>query len=117
MWAEMVNRAGVGPKPCVSWKLTDKILAAKFAELTDPTTKEKAVELAKKMNQEDGIRGGLQHWLDDLPRDNMLCDISLMLGEVRVAKYTDVAHGLKVSIYVAACYKSIGFNPSASMTR
>jgi sterol 3beta-glucosyltransferase len=117
MWAEMVKRAGVGPEPCVSWKLTDKILAEKFKELKNPETREAAVALSEKMNKEDGIKGGLDHWLNDLPRDNMLCDVSLVLGEARVAKYVDVSYGIKLSVYIAACYKSIGINPSASQTR
>eukprot|EP00529_Nitzschia_sp_RCC80_P017449 CAMPEP_0113453550 /NCGR_PEP_ID=MMETSP0014_2-20120614/7412_1 /TAXON_ID=2857 /ORGANISM="Nitzschia sp." /LENGTH=834 /DNA_ID=CAMNT_0000344941 /DNA_START=35 /DNA_END=2539 /DNA_ORIENTATION=- /assembly_acc=CAM_ASM_000159 len=116
MWAEMVNRAGVGPKPCVSWKLTDTILAEKFKELTDPETKRKAEELAEKMNKEDGIQGGLDHWLHDLPRDNMLCDISLVLGELRVAKFVSRGHGIKISAYMAAIFKDIGMNPTGSMT-
>jgi hypothetical protein len=117
MWAELVNRAGVGPTPCVSWKLTSEILADKFKELKKPETKQKAMELAEKMNQEDGIQGGLEHWLDDLPRDNMLCDVSLVLGEVRVAKFVTTGHEVKISAYISGCINSMGVTPSPAQTR
>mmetsp|Transcript_15767 Transcript_15767/g.24524 ORF Transcript_15767/g.24524 Transcript_15767/m.24524 type:complete len:798 (-) Transcript_15767:111-2504(-) len=102
MWAEMVSRAGVGPKPCPINDLTEEILAEKFTELTDKKTKVAAKALSKKMLMEDGIRGGLHHFLSELPRDNMLCDISLILGEVRMAKWTIKANGLKITTEVAS---------------
>mmetsp|Transcript_12063 Transcript_12063/g.16869 ORF Transcript_12063/g.16869 Transcript_12063/m.16869 type:complete len:487 (+) Transcript_12063:80-1540(+) len=63
MWAEMVSRAGVGPKPCPINDLNEEILAEKFTQLTDKKTKVAAEALAKKMQTEDGIRGGLDHFL------------------------------------------------------
>jgi len=124
MWGDMVRRAGVGPPPCPVGKLTDDILAANFKVLLDETTVAKASELADQMNAEDGIQGGLDHFLADLPRDNMLCDVSLLLGEARVAKFDvwgrsmstvalTVESGLKVSTEVAAVLKSWGFGPSS----
>mmetsp|Transcript_12063 Transcript_12063/g.16870 ORF Transcript_12063/g.16870 Transcript_12063/m.16870 type:complete len:348 (+) Transcript_12063:1501-2544(+) len=38
----------------------------------------------------------------ELPRDNMLCDVSLILGEVRMAKWTIKTNGLKVTTEVAS---------------
>lgn len=87
MWGEMVRRAKVGPAPCPVNKLTADILTEKFAELQKPEVRAVAERLAEKMSQEDGIQGGLDHFLSDLPKDNMLCDVSLLLGEARIAKY------------------------------
>lgn len=87
MWAEMVNRAGVGPSPCPVQDLTKEILTERFTQLQDPKIIEKAQRTAEQMAKEDGIQGGLDHFLEDLPLDNMLCDISLLLGEVQLAKY------------------------------
>ena len=120
MWGAMVARAGVGPTPCPVGDLTDDLLAEKFKELTSPDIKAKAEQMADNMNKEDGIQGGLDHFLDDLPRDNMLCDVSLLLGEAKVAKY-DVwgrhmyrvvltpESGLKVSTECKAVLESWGY--------
>lgn len=104
MWAEMVRRAGVGPKSIKVTKLTAEILAKKFVELLDPEIRKKALEMATDMNKEDGIQSGLEHFLSALPRDNMLCDVSLLLGEVRLAKFRLGAkrRHLKVCVEVAS---------------
>jgi UDP:flavonoid glycosyltransferase YjiC (YdhE family) len=75
MWGAMVFRAGVGPSPCPVGNLTTEILTEKLIELTREDIRKKAVELAEKMNQEDGVQGGLDHFLSALPRDSMLCDV------------------------------------------
>jgi len=109
LWAEMVRRAGVGPAPCSVWKLTETVLAEKFAELQKPEIQEAARKLSMKMKREDGIQGGLDHFLSDLPRDNMLCDVSLLLGETRLAKYESQKYGVKLSVEMVAIAKSLGF--------
>jgi len=116
MWAEMVRRAGVGPAPCSVWKLTAALLAEKFAELRKPAIEEAAQKLSKDMKKEDGIQGGLDHFLSDLPRDNMLCDMSLLLGETRLAKYVSQTTGVKVSVEMMAISKSLGLQPVGDMT-
>jgi sterol 3beta-glucosyltransferase len=87
MWAEMVFRAGVGPKPCPVNQLTDDILADKFKELMKEDVKEKVKEVGRKMNEEDGISEGLNHFLSSLPIDSMLCDVSVLLGKPKLARY------------------------------
>ena len=59
------------------------------------------------MALEDGIQGGYVHFVDCLPRENLLCDVSLLLGETVMARYTLIGtglrqHGIKVSSEVAA---------------
>ena len=124
MWGDMVRRAKVGPPCCPVGKLTDDILAENFKVLLNEDTIAKAEEMADLMNKEDGIQGGLDHFLEDLPRDNMLCDVSILLGEAKVAKFDvwgrsmyavalTADTGLKVSTEVAAVLKSWGFGPES----
>lgn len=103
LWGEMVRRAGVGPAPCPVGDLTEEILAAKLAELQSPAIREKAVWMSEQMAREDGIKGGLDHFIYDLPRDNMICDVTLLLvGNNQKAKYRLRGNHLKVCTEVAA---------------
>lgn len=54
------------------------------------------------MAEEDGVLGGLDHFLSSLHRDSMLCDVSLLLGEAKIAKYRLLDCRVKVSVEVAA---------------
>jgi hypothetical protein len=102
MWGAMVHRSGVGPEPCPVHKLTAAILARKLEGLKDDEVRQKAVVLSVAMKQEDGVKEGLRHFLDSLPRDNMLCDVSLLLGETNLARYQLVTSDVKISVEVAA---------------
>ncbi len=107
MWAEMVFRAGVGPKPCPVGNLTADILAEKFKLLLSEEVKAKVVTVADKMNREDGISTGLEHFLSSLPVDNMLCDVTLLMGDKpQIARYKlgrhDIEQDIKISAQVAA---------------
>jgi len=111
MWGFFVEMAGVGPKASPVTKLTAEILAEKLEALAGPDLRLKALELGEAMSLEDGIDGGLEHFMEHLPRDNMLCDISLMLGENRLARYELIGtglwyNGIKVSTEVAALLES-----------
>ena len=86
MWAAMVQRAGVGPAPCSIDDLTEDILVDRLVDLQKPEYKSKAEWMAEQMAQEDGIEGGLDHFLSSLPRDNIFCDVSLLLGEPCLAQ-------------------------------
>lgn len=88
MWGAMVHRAGVGPAPCPVDKLTADILTKKLKELTSDTIKLQAAKLSKEMNEENGVKGGLKHFCEGLPVDAMMCDVSLILGESMLAKYS-----------------------------
>ena len=107
MWGFFVEQAGVGPKACPVNELTKEKLVAKLELLASKELKTNAEKLAKKMKAENGIQGGLFHFLESLPRDSMLCDVSLLLGETRQARYQLVQiagrkGGIKVSCEVAA---------------
>jgi len=103
--------AGVGPKACPITKLTVDILAEKLAQLTSEEMRSKAQQLAQDMALEDGIQGGYEHFIGSLYRDNMLCDVNLILGHVESARYELIGTGLaqdgiKVSSEVAALLTS-----------
>ena len=102
MWGAMVHRAGVGPEPCRVDKLTAEILAQKLEELKDESVRGRAVSLSVSMKDENGVQGGLQHFLDCLPRDNMLCDVSLLLGETNLASYRILRSDVKIGLEVAS---------------
>lgn len=97
-----MRRAHVGPAPCPIEGLTVQVLAQKLEELQSPEMIAAAKEMAEKMALEDGVREGLNHFLASLPRDNMFCDVSLLLGETRPAKVVLQGSGLKVSMEVAS---------------
>ena len=79
LWGAMVYRAGVGPEPCPIGDLTEEILTKKLIELRSPEIKSKAIWTAERMAEEDGIQGGLEHFLTSLPRDNMVSSFHRLL--------------------------------------
>jgi hypothetical protein len=102
MWGAMVKRAGVGPTPCPVHKLTAATLAMKLEELNDEEVRKKAKLLSVSMSHENGVQGGLRHFLDSLPRDSMLCDVCLLLGETKLATHQIQVSQVKISLEVAA---------------
>lgn len=102
MWADTVYRAAVGPKYCPIKDLEEDILAQALKDLRDPTIKLNAEKMAAAMAKENGIQGALDHFMDFLPVDNMFCDVSMLMGEVRRARYFLPGSDLKVSVEVAA---------------
>jgi UDP-glucoronosyl and UDP-glucosyl transferase len=107
MWGYFVELAGVGPKAFPVNVLTAEKLAKALEDLSSPTLQRAAIKLSKEMAKEDGIQGGHVHFMDCLPRENMLCDVSLLLGETVPARYELIGtglrnHGIKVSAEVAA---------------
>ena len=52
--------------------MSGDILAEKLRELTDPKTKEAALNLSVRMNDEDGVMAGLDHFWSSLPKGTLL---------------------------------------------
>jgi hypothetical protein len=75
MWGAMVFRAGVGPPPCPVVNLTTEILEANLKLLTSEEIKKRAQTLSYQMGLEDGVLCGLDHFISDLPKESMLCDV------------------------------------------
>ena len=65
-------------------------------------TRKNAMELSEKMKLEDGVAGGLQHFIDYLPRDNFCCHVGLIMNEVRIARYRMGENEVKLGPDVAA---------------
>ncbi|CAL1361596.1 unnamed protein product [Linum trigynum] len=67
-WGERVHARGVGPPPIQveEFSLPKLVDAVKF--MLDPQVKERAVELAKAMENEDGVDGAVRAFLKHLPR-------------------------------------------------
>jgi hypothetical protein len=111
MWGYFVEQAGVGPKACPVNKLTSEILAQKFTDLSSEEMQKAAQLLSVQMKMEDGIEGGRDHFTSSLPRENMLCDVGLLLGEYTMARYELIGtglrrHGIKVGSEMAAVLES-----------
>nr|XP_043636174.1 sterol 3-beta-glucosyltransferase UGT80A2 isoform X2 [Erigeron canadensis] len=68
-WGERIHARGVGPPPISvdEFTLPKLIDAIKF--MLDPKVKERAVELAKAMENEDGVDGAVKAFLRHLPRN------------------------------------------------
>lgn len=103
MWGAMIHRSGVGSAPCPVHKVTVELLSEKLIELLSNEYQEAAASMASKMQKEDGIKEGLNHFLSSLPIDNMLCDVSLIMGEAKKAKFRLETSGyIKLSMEVAS---------------
>ena len=122
MWGAFVAMAGVGPKACPITKLTAETLAEKLKDLSSADLQARAKQLASDMARENGIEGGRDHFIDSLPVDNMLCDVSLVLGETQLARHRVIGsgglrhHGLKVGSEVAGTHADATMNKNRSST-
>nr|AYR16621.1 UDP-glucosyltransferase UGT80A23 [Polygala tenuifolia] len=67
-WGDRVHARGVGPEPIPvdDFSLPKLVEAIKF--MLDPKVKERAVELAKAMENEDGVTGAVKAFFKQLPR-------------------------------------------------
>ncbi|KAL3828123.1 hypothetical protein ACJIZ3_016925 [Penstemon smallii] len=67
-WGERVHDRGVGPPPIPvdEFSLQKLVDAIKF--MLDPKVKDRAVELAKAMENEDGVEGAVKAFFKQLPR-------------------------------------------------
>ncbi|XP_021767459.1 sterol 3-beta-glucosyltransferase UGT80A2-like [Chenopodium quinoa] len=67
-WGERVHARGVGPPPIPIDEFSlDKLVDA-IKYMLDPQVKERAVELAKAMENEDGVTGAVKAFFKQLPR-------------------------------------------------
>ncbi|CAI9090928.1 OLC1v1025825C5 [Oldenlandia corymbosa var. corymbosa] len=73
-WGERVHARGVGPAPIPvdEFSLEKLVDAIKF--MLDPTVKERAIELSKAMENEDGVAGAVQAFHKHFPRKKLLED-------------------------------------------
>ena len=117
-WGFVVHKAGVGPAPCPIKHLTTAALVAAFKVLLSPETQLKTDALRDRMNQEDGVGGGLDAFYRHLPVEHMCCDVAILIpGDVeggratkrKVAEKYHNSHKLKVSFEVHAVAMDAGW--------
>lgn len=97
-WAEMVHRAGAGPKGCPIAHLTVHNLKEALLMLTSTEVASTVSLLSKKMNSEEGVKDGINSFINHLPLADMVCEISLFMGKSDLAKVYCRECGLKMSI-------------------
>ncbi|CAJ1949389.1 unnamed protein product [Sphenostylis stenocarpa] len=73
-WGDRVHARGVGPPPIPvdEFSLPKLVDAIKF--MLDPKVKERAIELAKAMENEDGVTGAVKAFFKQLPEKNSETD-------------------------------------------
>ncbi|KAF8388352.1 hypothetical protein HHK36_027018 [Tetracentron sinense] len=67
-WGERVHARGVGPAPIPIDEFSLQKLVDAIRFMLDPEVKKRAVELAKAMENEDGVTGAVKAFLKHLPR-------------------------------------------------
>ncbi|KAH6813717.1 UDP-Glycosyltransferase superfamily protein [Perilla frutescens var. frutescens] len=73
-WGERVHARGVGPPPIPVDEFSLKKLVDAINFMIEPEVKEQAVELAKAMENEDGVSGAVKAFLKHLPRKDLESD-------------------------------------------
>ncbi|KAK8555564.1 hypothetical protein V6N13_046092 [Hibiscus sabdariffa] len=68
-WGEQVHARGVGPPPIPVDEFSLPKLIAAINFMLDPQVKERAIELAKAMENEDGVSGAVKAFFKHLPRN------------------------------------------------
>ncbi|CAM8971223.1 unnamed protein product [Rhodiola kirilowii] len=67
-WGERVHARGVGPAPIPVEEFSLPKLVDAIKYMLDPQVKERAIQLAKDMENEDGVSGAVKAFLKHLPR-------------------------------------------------
>ena len=67
-WGDRVHARGVGPPPIPVDEFTLPKLVDAIKFMLDPKVKDRAVELAKAMENEDGVTGAVKAFFKQLPK-------------------------------------------------
>ena len=97
-WGDMIARAGAGPVPIAFKKLTAERLAEAIQETLKPGVRERAIELAAKIEAEDGVTDGVENFYKALPVQRMKCAVF----EEKVAVWRHEKTGVVLSAAAAA---------------
>ncbi|KAK5114000.1 hypothetical protein LTR62_003123 [Meristemomyces frigidus] len=89
-WGAMVARAGAGPDPIPSKELTADKLAAAIEVCLQPSSQERAKELANSIAHENGSQVGAQAFHQHLSVDSLRCNLSPARAAVWRLKRTQV---------------------------
>lgn len=102
-WGEIVYRRGLGPRPCPVQELTLSRIADSMLILLNDETKAKAKAIAEILSTEDGVTGAATAFYKHLPVDCMICDVSIFLGESRLADVFCQDCNFKLSSEISNC--------------
>jgi len=82
--------AGVGPQPISLLRMTTNEVCRKLNDVLSSDMVARAQILQGRVDHEDGVEGAAAHFEDCMPRQNLLCDVGLLLDppEARVARFT-----------------------------
>lgn len=70
-WGEQVHARGVGPEPIPIGEFSLNKLVDAIRFMLDPDVKRRAVELARAMEDEDGVAGAVQAFYKHFPRETL----------------------------------------------
>ena len=77
-WGKMIHERGAGPEPLPKKEFTMEKFVERIQDM--PSMEEKAKELGKKIDEEDGIGKAIQAIQQHIPEDTMLCDVCHEMG-------------------------------------
>jgi hypothetical protein len=66
-------------------RLTETLLAESFSLLTQQEFQEAARVMGLQLKEEDGVSNTVEAFYRNLPFCSMICEVSLFLGEIRLA--------------------------------
>lgn len=85
-WGEMIYRRKLGPRPVAVETLDFTTVIDSFSRLIDKKIISNAAEISKKLGSEDGVENAVASFYRHLPIQNMICDVSILLGQSRLAQ-------------------------------
>jgi len=97
-WGEVVHRQGLGPAPCPVSKLSLPIVEESFRILQSTQMQAKAHEMSLKLAEEDGAKNAVKVFYNCLPLHDQLCQISIFLGEARLAQVYCIDCSLRMTV-------------------
>jgi len=101
-WGEMVHRNLLGPKPCSIPSLSLSIVSENLeALLGDKGFLANSVSMRRALLFEDGVEGACRALYKHLPLENMLCEVSIFMGQYRLAKVFCPLCGFRMCVEVS----------------
>ena len=84
-WGACTVARGVGPEPCPVSRLTLQRVIDAIGLLRSETVQQEARKLAEKLASEDGTKGAINSFYRQLPLPKMICQVSHVRGQMRLA--------------------------------
>ena len=85
LWAKRCRDLGLGPKPVPITDVTLSAVYEAFKDLSSPTISYNAQRVSQRLAAEDGPANAVAAFYRMLPLRNMVCEISILLGQYRLA--------------------------------